>query len=399
MNESRRMPAIAAVLWLGGALGGCGEERSAVAPVAPASAPAGAAQLDAPIVAPVHGDVSQAATHVALARREIGLGHPEEAKRELQAALAADPANLEALLLRGIVGLQKSFAYEPLQALAAYRTARLVDPSSTAAKVGEAAARVALEDDVGAAPLLDELIEADERGSAPLAEEQRALVHRSRGQLALRAGRFDAALLEAERALKLRETDRATLQLRAEVFERMGRPADALADLEIGLSLRGDDSSLHFAASRVLRKLGRGEEAARHQKAYEALRRFEEDASKAFREDARLRIALRREFVAAWPEWKRGRHLLVRELLAGSDLAAAQVEVDALLAADVGDPEAWFLQAKVRVAQRDFAAARAAADRMMATGKVAPPVRDELLREIEQAAAGGSDGGARSGGG
>ncbi|MSR45790.1 MAG: tetratricopeptide repeat protein [Planctomycetes bacterium] len=347
------------------------------------------ARFDLPIAQPIPGDASRAATHVALALREIGLGHPDEAKRELKSALEADPANLTALLLRGDIGMQKTFAYEPLLALSAYRAARLVDPRNAAAKVGEACARVALEDDVGAAPLLQELADDDLSGRAALRDEQRALMRRSKATLALRAGRFDEALLEVERALHARTSDRMALALRAEIFERMKRPEDALTDLEMALAMRGDDPSLHFAASRVLRRLGRTEDAARHQRAYDSLRLFEEDASTAFREDFPRRIALRRELIAAWPEWKRGRHLLVRELLGGNELAEAMSECDALLTAQAGDVEAWFLKSKVLCAQGDFAGARDAADRMIATGKVAPPVRDELLREIEKAANGG----------
>jgi tetratricopeptide (TPR) repeat protein len=346
--------------------------------------------LDAPLPVPVPGDAPAAAMHLAKAQRAMALGLPEETLHELKAALAADPAHLDSLLFRGFVGMQKTFAYEPLQALAAYRTARLVEPRSVTARVGEATARIALEDDARAAPLLEELLSDDESGRFALSDEQRAIVWRSRAELRLRAGRFDDALLDAERALKLRETDRASLALRAEVLERLERGEDALSDVRIALSIRGDDATLHFVAARLLRKLGRGEEAARHQRAYESLRRFEEDASKSFREDWPLRIRLRREFVAAWPEWTRGRHQLVRELLGGLDLASAQDELSALIGLDPADAEAWYLQARVRIAAKDFAGAVEAIDRMMATGKVKPPVRDELLRELAQAKGDGS---------
>jgi len=396
-TRQRRSPARATTLLALAVASGCGGDPQPLAvgggggASAGAQPPAGGATtaFDAPIQPPAPGNAAAAAAHLAQARRAMGLGLPEETLRELKAALAADPAHLDTLLFRGFVGMQKTFAYEPLQALAAYRTARAVEPRSVTAKVGEATARVALEDDVGAAPLLEELLADDERGAAPLSDEQRAIVWRSRAQLLVRAGKFDAALLDAERALKLRETDRASLALRAEVFERMGRSEDAQDDLRIALNLRGDDASLHFAAARVLRKLGRAEDAARHLRAYEALRRFEEDASKSFRDDWPLRIRLRREFVAAWPEWSRGRHQLVRELLGGGEVAAAEQETAALLAADATDAEAWYLQARVRIAARDFAGAGTAIDRMMATGKVPPPVRDELLRELAQARGGG----------
>ncbi len=344
-------------------------------------APVDPTRLDFPIDLPRSGDASAAAAKVAQAQVEIGLGHPQETIARLREALELDPAHLDALLLRGTVGLQKKFAYEPLQALAAFRTARLVDPQSLAARVGEANARLALEDDRGAEALFTALAEEDASGRVALSDDQRAVVRRGLAQAALRAGRFDAALLDAERSLKLRP-DRNTLALRAEIFERMGRPADALADLMLALAQKGDESSLHFAAARVQRKLGDAKEADRHLRAYQALLPFEEDASTAFKNDSARRIALRREFLAAWPEHRRARHLLIRELQAGKQWSAAQAELEALIAATPDDPEAWFLQAQILQAQGDSAGARAAADRMLATGKVGQPVYDDLLREL-----------------
>lgn len=338
------------------------------------------ARFDFPIETPRPGDPLAAAPRVAAAQQELRLGHAPEALAHLRAALELDPACLEALLLRGTIGLQKSFAYEPLQALAAFRAARLVDPQSLPARVGEASARLALEDDVGAAPLFVELAADDEAGRIAPSDDQRAIVRRGLAQIALRAGQFEAALLDAERALKLRP-ERTTLALRAEIFERMGRPDDARADLALALAQKGDDASLHFAAARIERKLGATELAERHLRAYQALLPFEEDASSAFKEDHARRVQLRRDFLAAWPEHRRARHLLIRELQAAREFAEAKRELEALVAAAPGDGEAWFLLAQVHHAQGDGAAARAAADRMLATG-VAQPVYDDLLRQL-----------------
>jgi len=344
---------------------------------------------DFPLETPVAGDAAAAAKHVAAARQAVGLGHPDVAKQSLQAALAADPANLEALLLRGTIGLQKSFAWEPMQALTAFRLARLVDPASLPARIGEANARVALEDDAGAAALLQELADDEAAGRTKPTEEQRGLVQRGLGQVALRGGRFEEALRHADAALAIRPTDRASLTLRAEVLERLGKLPEAVASLDVALRQRQDDSTLHFAMARLQRKLGATGEAERHAKAYQSLLPFEEDGSTSFRTDWPRRIGLRRDLVAACPEFKRGRHLLVRELLGGKEFAAARAECDALLAADAADSEAWFLQAKALAGLGDYAGARRAADEMAKTGKVAPPVHEELLREIEKTANGG----------
>ncbi len=346
-------------------------------------------RLDLPITPPAPGDGVAAAVKVEEARREWSLGHPEQVKQRLLEALALDPANLEALLLRGAVGLAKSFAYDPLHALAAFRTALLVDPANGTARVGEALARVELADDLAAEQLLQVIVEDDGSARVKLDDDQRASVQRALAQLHLRAGRFEPALLASERALQLRANDRASRALRAEILERLDRPAEAAADLEVAISMRPDEASLHFAYARVLRRLERPDDAARQTRIHRALQPFEEDASEAFKTDWTRRIELRRELVAAFPEFRRARHLLVRELLSGRQLVEAQTELDALVAADSADAEAWFLLAKLRVQQGDAVAARMAADRMLATGRVKQLMYDDLLREISGAADGG----------
>jgi len=340
-------------------------------------------RLEVELVRPVPGDPRAAAPLVAQARVELSLGRQDVAQKRLEEALAADPANLEALIFQGTLLLAKGLVYDPSLALIAFRTARLVDPESASARVGEAVAHAELENDERAQELVGALLADDAAGRVKLIDEQRAALRRSSGRLALRAAQLDSALREADAALALKPSDRASMILRAEVLERSGRPDDAEAQLQRALQLRPEDASAHFARARVLRRLGRAAEAEQETRIHQALVPFEEVASKAFRTDWPRRIELRRQLLAAWPEFRRGHHLLVRELLGGGEFDAARSELATLLAEQPDDAEALFLLAKTLAKQGDKTGARAAADQMLQTGRASPEIHADLLRTIE----------------
>jgi len=346
------------------------------------------ARLDVELRKPQPGDPAQAAPLVEEAKRALALGQLPGALKVLDEALRLDPAFLDALILRGSLQLERTAGYDPAQALLSYRLAELVDGGSVAARVGEVVARVELEDDERAAALIEELLRDESERRLSFNDGQRAALHRSRARVALRAGRFEDALRDADAALSARGVDRISLQLRAEILERSGRAADADADLVRSLQVKPDDGTAHFARARVLRRLSRTADAEREMRIYQALLPFEQEASKAFMTDWPRRIALRRDLVAAYPEFRRARHLLVRELLGGKELDLARAELDKLVNEQSDDAEAWYLLAKVRAQKGDAAGARDAADRMLATKKTQRAVYDDLLREIESVDAG-----------
>ena len=366
----------------------CGEQEAAPSPPGSGATFVGKSQsrLDAPIAPPTRGDPAAAQANYEAALKELAVRHVEAALKQLDAANQRDATHLPTLLLLGTLFLDRGAAWDPSRALIACRTALLVAPTNVNARIGEALARVELEDDERAAPLLAALAAEDAAKSTALTDDQRAGVHRGLARLALRAGTLDDALREAELSLHARERDRQTLSLRADILERSGKLAEADADLTIAISLKPDDSRLHFARARVLRRLDRVGDAEREMRICQALQPFDEDLSKAFQSDWPRRIELRRALVAAYPEFRRGRHQLVRELLGGSELAAARTELDLLIAEQPDDVEAFFLLAKVLAKQGDKTAAHDAASRMLATGKTQQAVYDDLLREIDDGA-------------
>lgn len=346
------------------------------------------ARLDVVIETPRKGDAAAAAAKLARARDEFQLGRPEAALKLTAEALELDPAHLDTLLFRGTLLLAKGMVYDPSLALLAFRVALRVDPACVAARVGEAVARVELEDDERAEQLALAILADDAGGRGELGHEQRAALRRSIARVALRAARFDDALREVDAARTLHDRDRASILLRAEILERTDRAEEAVIELQRAISQKPEDASAHFASARLLRRLGRIEEAAKALRIYQALLPFEQEAAKAFRTEWPRRIALRRELVAAWPEYRRGRHQLVRELIGARELEEARAELQRLLDEQPGDAEAWFLMARTLAKAGDREGARAAADRMLATGAVKRVVHDDLLHEIEKGADG-----------
>jgi tetratricopeptide (TPR) repeat protein len=215
-----------------------------------------------------------------------------------------------------------------------------------------------------------------------LSNEQRAVVRRSFATTALRDRRFEDALRDVDGALALHGDDAESVRLRAEVFERTERLVEAEADLARAIAMQPESAAAHFARARVLRRLGRAEEAEREQRIHAALQPFEEIVSKAFYKDWPRRIELRRELIDAFPEFRRARHLLVRELLGGGELDAALAELDRLIAEREKDVEAWFLLARVRAKRGEPEPARAAADRMLELDPRRNAVHADLLQEI-----------------
>jgi predicted Zn-dependent protease len=351
------------------------------------------ARLEMPIEKPRPGDAAAAAPLVAQARSELLLGRQDVAEKLLEQALAADPANLQALNFQGTLLLAKGLIYDPSLALLSFRTALLVEPGNVAARVGEAVAHAELEDDERAQQLVATLLADDAAGRVALLDDQRIALHRSAGRLALRAARLDDALREVDAAIVIRpgdKADRASVVLRAEILERSGRAAEAEAELSRALKSSPEDAAVHFARARVLRRLGRAAEADQEVRIHQALVPFEEVASKAFRTDWPRRIELRRALIAAWPEYRRAHHLLVRELLGAGQLPDARAELDALLAEQPNDAEALFLLARTLAKQGDKEGARAAAARMRAAAEpvrgaaAARQIYDDLMRAIEE---------------
>lgn len=335
------------------------------------------------VIRPVAGDAAASAVALGRARQERAFGRHRLARHALDEALRHDPANVDALRECGSIALDRAAGFDPVQAILAFRTLRTLCPEDPTARLGELSAATAIGDLELARPLAAELSALLASGKLRLDDDGTASFVAAEAGIALLEGRPEAAVTAATRAARLRPTWHH-LELLAHALEEAGQFEAALAPLHRALSERPDEASLHFAAGRVRRRLGHAAMAARHQRAYLALQPFENDSSNAFRDDHPRRIELRREFLATAPDLPLARHLLARELIDGGELAAATELLEPQATAQSGDPQVWYLLASLRARQKDGAGARAAANRMLATGKVPAEVHAELIREIEE---------------
>jgi tetratricopeptide (TPR) repeat protein len=338
------------------------------------------------IVMPKQGDAAASAKALECSRQERQFGRHERASRALMEALRLDPANIDALRESGAIALDRASGFDPVQAVLAFRTLRLLLPDDVPARIGELSAAVAL-GDANVARRLAASIAADAKsGAIRLDPAGVAGLAAAEATIAILDGNPAAALAPALRAVEAAPTWR-NLEVLARTHEEGGRVKEALAATRRALQQRPDDASLHFTATRLERRLGNAAAADRHQRAYLALFPFESDSSDTFRTNHRRRIELRREFLAASAGLPRARDLLTMALIEGGELVEAAESLEKTLKVRKDDLQSWYLLATVRAKQRDAAAARAAAEHLR--GKVPPAVLAELTDRIEGSALAG----------
>jgi tetratricopeptide (TPR) repeat protein len=346
-------------------------------------------QFDLPLERPLPGDAADGERHLAQARQLVGMRRLAEAAYALDVALAADPASFEALSMQGNVLLMPGPQREPTRALKCFRLARMLDPEDPSALLQEAYCRTVLQDDARAKELFAQFEAQVALTGHELSPARQALRARGLGELALRAGQFEAALDHFDAALRVAPEEARIMFQRTEVLERLGRLEDAERQLVAAIARRPEEPQYHFLRALLLRRLGRPDEAARERRIYELLVPFQEDVSRRFAEDHTERLRLRRELVEVYPAFDRAVFLLVTELLEAGELAEAEGMLRGVLAEQPDHAEARYLLAKAQARGGDFAAAHETAESMREAG--APePAYQALLREISrmEAAAG-----------
>lgn len=315
------------ILSLDGA--GCTRQPDAV-PAAGSADEVVAGFEDEPLERPLAGDRGRALEPYARARELERTGANGAALKQLDAALAADPAFVEARLLAAKLRLKDGLEYAPMTALLDARRVRLLEPDLPGAIVTEGIARFVLDDSVRARPLLERFLALPPENSTP---SSRAAAEEALGFLAVRRGDVDEAAQRMERALAIRPE-------RAYTYYGLAIVADARGDLVakerfLDAALQRDAHLLPARHERflLLMRSGRREEAAREKQIVEVMRPLRDDNKVVFSDDHAGKARLWRDLAQLLPEDVKCREMRVRELALARDNVAAADEGEAALRA------------------------------------------------------------------
>jgi tetratricopeptide (TPR) repeat protein len=328
-----------------------------------ARAPREISTLDAPVERPRAGDAAAALAFLERARRCLAHSGVEEARSLLEQAIAADPACVGARVELGFLHVQDLEPCDWGAALLQFRTARALEPDHPVASGGEGAARAEVGDFDRAEPLLRAALDA--RGVVwPVA--QRAIVTAALARTEAVRGRVGEALELYDEASRLpglpARTRAAYRSRRAELFAEEGRAAESEAEVERTLLLDPENVRAHHLRARLLAKRGDAAGAARAARVHAILRELVDHTSKRHRLEPGRRAQLRRELVAAWPEYARGRIELARELIADGGYAEAVAALAEAIARDGATSALNALLAHAKAGAGDLDGAKAAAD-------------------------------------
>ncbi|MBM4014674.1 MAG: hypothetical protein FJ293_06895 [Planctomycetes bacterium] len=308
---------------------GCAREPAA-APSSGSASEVVAGFEDEPLERPLAGDRTRALEPFARARELERMGAIVAALKQLDAALAADPAFVDALLLAAKLRLADGAEYAPMTALRHARRVRLLEPDLPAAIVTEGLARFVLDDSVRARGLLERFLSLPPENINP---SSRAAAEEALGLLAARRGDVDEAAQRMERVLAIRPE-------RAQTHYGLAVVADARGDLvakerHLEAALQRDALLLPARHERflLLMRAGRHEEAAREKRILEVLRPLRDDGGIMFSDDYAGRARLWGDLAQLLPENLTCREMRVRELAMARDHGAAADEGDAALRA------------------------------------------------------------------
>jgi len=327
--------------------------------------------LDAPIERPKPGNRDDAIARAIEGRRLADEGRLNEARTELEGAVTADPACVEARVELGFFLLEELDDAIYGSALEQFRVARLLAPDEPLAACGEGLARQELGDVDRAEPLLRSV----SRAMRPR-PTRFAIVTAALAQIDAVRGRTDDALRQFQEAADvpgIAPRARAIfLARRADLLLLAGRAAEAEAQVRESIVLDPENLRAHYLLSQALKRRGATEEAAREARVHEALRALADHNSKRIVQDVDRRLRLRRELIAAWPEYRRGAYVLVRELLDCARFDDALRELAELSRRDGTTIEIHGLLARAKAGAGDLAGARASITAMCGTNASVP---------------------------
>jgi predicted Zn-dependent protease len=357
------------------ALAGCG--RGGAPEAAPAAAPV-PADPAADVATPVRGDREKAGTSVGRARAALARFDRPAARRELDAALAADPACEEALEMLGWLLLEPGSDQDEGAALRRFLELEKLGVATASALGGGGVARVAGGDSAGARPRLEAALAA-----TPPAEPGRlSRFHSALARIEREADRLAESESHGRAAVGLAPNDLARADPLAELGDLLaatGREDEGEKELRAAIVADPELSKGHYLLSRLLARRGKTEEAAKEAKVHSLLRELHEQVLSRVRVDPERRLALRGELVAAAPECAPFRIAWVKALLDGKRHAEAEKALAATIAAGRPTAEVAFLLARARAGQGNLAGADQARTLMR---QIDPRVPPDLDRQI-----------------
>jgi tetratricopeptide (TPR) repeat protein len=350
-----------------------GGERAA------ARADAGHDGVELPIPAPVAGDPAKAALHLERARTAHASGDAAHARRELDAALAVDPACAEALERLGWQLLEPGSDQDDGAALVCFTKLEKLGVDTSSVKAGAGLARAFGGDAAGARSRIEAAIETQDLAADPA---RLVRLHLELGRLRAAAGELEAAERSFLRALELERIPmrRAEpLALLGALLAEHGRLEEAERRLREAIAADPEHVQARFLFARLLARLGRCEDAQREARIHDLLSRLHDRAEGPGRPDLETKVRLGRELMALDPDCGSFEIAFVRTLLKARRYAEAQEEITAIAKRRGTTSGLAFLLARAHAGQGDLAGAEKARATML---QLDPQVPASLDREI-----------------
>jgi tetratricopeptide (TPR) repeat protein len=269
------------------------------------------------------------------ARDQVAASRTDEAREAFERAVAADPECAPAHVEFGYFLFEDSPTIDYGRAIEQFEIALRLDPTDPFAVCGLGIALQELGDVDRAEPLLRRSL-ASER--VKLAPGRTMVATAALAKIDALRGRNDEALAGfAAAARSGAATPRATaiyLTSRAELLAECGRATEAESELREAIALDPENLRAHHHLSQRLAKRGARAEAQKEARIDEILRQLFDHTARRFRVDVDRTLRLRRELVAAWPEYARGPYALAHELVACGRLDEARGVIEQLVKRD-----------------------------------------------------------------
>ena len=275
-----------------------------------------------------------------------------------------------------MLGYQAELAQNSEQALREYQAALKADPSALSVKARLATLHFSLGDMPNALRYAEEVADGK-------ADDARMLTHMA-GIIA-QAGKGDKALSVLDRAIELEPEAGEAYFTKGLLLLNLKRPAEAEAAMRSGIVRAPDNAIGHYHLGRILLESGKVEDAmASFERAITANASFEPaylalaSMHEARQDKDRAVAVLKRYLQQVNPRNREIRHQLVRMYVEAKDYKGARKELEELIAEDPSDLDAQLRMALILGEQKEYAQA---IDRLNGILKVRPAelkVRDYL---------------------
>jgi Tfp pilus assembly protein PilF len=301
-----------------------------------------------PVEPPQAGDAARAGVFVAKGRAALRGFDRTTARKMFDAALAADPACVDAHELLGWFLLDATSEQDAGAALLCFERLRALGRSGASIDAGEGVARALCGESTGAQRLLESARSAPELAAEP---SRLAKVLIALGRLACQSGDDVAAehdfktAAEVEPAVAWRAEPLAQL---GELQARIGRTAEAEQTLRAAIAADADHLKARYLLSRLLLKSGRTDEAEREARVHELLRQLYDPQSQRITGDMERRIRLRAELVAAAPDCAAFKSSWLRALVDAKRYADCEKALADLVKRQPATAELAYLLARAR---------------------------------------------------